>query len=78
MNETKLGNCPIEKVTEREIEVMQLLAHGKSREEISRRLNISSNTVKYHMKSILCKTGFNNSIMLIAYAVTMGLIKMER
>ncbi|MBQ8950794.1 MAG: response regulator transcription factor [Eubacterium sp.] len=78
MTERKLGNCPIGKVTEREIEVMNLLAHGNSREEISNKLNISSNTVKYHLKSILCKTGFSNTVMLVAYAVTAGLIEMER
>ena len=43
--------------------------------EISEEMNISINTVKYHVKTLLGKTGYNNTVMLVAHAVATGLIE---
>lgn len=62
-------------LTEREIELLQLVAQGLSNKAIAQQLNISENTVKYHMKNIFQKTNFQNRTEVAAYAVRNGLIE---
>ena len=62
-------------LTEREIELLQLIARGSSNKAIAQELHISENTVKYHMKNILQKTNLQNRTEVAAYAVRNGLIK---
>jgi len=62
-------------LTEREIELLQLIARGFSNKAIAQQLHISENTVKYHMKNILQKTNFQNRTEVAAYALRNGLIK---
>jgi len=50
----------IEPLSEREIEVLQLIAEGLSNQEISSRLYLSLNTVKAHTRNIYGKLGVNN------------------
>lgn len=54
--------------TEREREILVLLAEGKSNREIAEALVISENTVKYHMKNILDKLHLQNRAQVIAFA----------
>ena len=54
--------------TEREEEILRLLAQGASNREIATALVISENTVKYHMKNILDKLHLRNRAQVIAYA----------
>ena len=49
------GDPALGKLTPREKELLVELAAGKSNQEIARHLNISENTVKYHVHSILEK-----------------------
>lgn len=58
-----------DKLTEREIEVVLLVAEGMHNGEIARSLDISRNTVKTHLRSILYKLNLDNRIQLAAYAV---------
>lgn len=44
-------------LTKRQLEVLKLVAEGKSNKEISQQLLISPNTVKYHISSIMAKLG---------------------
>lgn len=64
---------PEDDLTEREREVLQLLARGQSNKEIGAALYISENTVKYHTKNILDKLHLRNRAEVVAYAVRHGL-----
>ena len=60
-------------LTAREIEVLRLIAEGKSNREIADALVISINTVTNHVKSILSKTGTTNRTEASAYAHRHGI-----
>ena len=55
-------------LTDREVEVLQLLAAGMSNREIGERLYISTNTAANHVRSILLKTGAANRTQAAMYA----------
>lgn len=57
-------------LTDREIEVLRLLADGLSNQEIGARLHISTNTAANHIRSILMKTGAANRTQAAMYAAT--------
>jgi DNA-binding CsgD family transcriptional regulator len=59
-------------LTRREQQVLQLLAQGKSSEEISQSLFISKQTVDTHRKNLLKKTGCANTAELMSEAVRRG------
>ena len=50
------------KLTKREYEILQLLAKGMTREEIAKKLYISSETVKMHVKNLYKKLKAKNKI----------------
>ena len=60
-------------LSQREVEVLCLLATGKSNQEIADALFISLNTVATHVRSILTKTGCINRTEAAAYALRHGL-----
>ncbi len=64
-------------LTNRELEVLRLAATGISNPQIATRLQISVNTVKAHIKSILEKLNLENRTQLAAYATRKGLITQE-
>ena len=64
----------VEPLTEREIELLRLLAEGLSNDEISRRLFISLNTTKWHLKSIFGKLAAGNRTQAVARAREIGII----
>jgi DNA-binding NarL/FixJ family response regulator len=61
-------------LSEREIEVLRLLAEGKGNAEIAAELFISPKTVKNHIASILMKLQIENRIQAAVYAVRAGII----
>lgn len=63
-----------EKLTEREIEVLKLVARGNSNPQIAAELCITVNTVKSHLKSILGKLQLDNRTQVAAYAAQSGLL----
>ncbi len=65
-----------ERLTEREREVLQLVAEGRTNQEIADKLFISIKTVLRHRTSIMEKLGFHNRTELIKYAISIGLIEM--
>ena len=69
--------APVESLTEREVEVLHLVAQGASNPEIAERLCISINTVKTHLKSILDKLQVDNRTQAATYAVQCGLVEMD-
>ena len=67
----------LEQVTARELEVLRLAATGASNPQIAQTLQISVNTVKAHVKSILEKLNLENRTQLAGYATRKGLITQE-
>jgi DNA-binding NarL/FixJ family response regulator len=61
-------------LTQRENEILQLLAKGGSNKEIANALSISEHTVKIHLKNILKKLHMNNRIQAAIYAHEQGLV----
>ncbi len=67
--EEKIAPCPL---SEREAEVLRLIAEGKNTKEIAGELIISKNTVDAHRRHIMDKTGCNSIASLIRYAIREG------
>jgi len=63
-----------EALTEREIDVLRLVAQGASNPQIAEDLHITVNTVKVHLRNILSKLQLDNRTQAAAYAVQSGLI----
>ena len=73
---TETGQSGYERLTEREREVLQYVAEGRTNQEIADCLFISIKTVLRHRESIMEKLGFHNRTELIKYAISKGLIEM--
>lgn len=63
-----------ETLTDREIEILKLIAQGYTNVEISEQLFLSPLTVKTHRNNILKKLNINNTAALVKYAVNLGII----
>lgn len=61
-------------LTSREIDVLELVAEGKTNKEIASTLVIAENTVKIHLRNILEKLHLQNRIQAAVYAVRQGLV----
>jgi two-component system, NarL family, nitrate/nitrite response regulator NarL len=73
-NKTINQQTGVEELSEREIEVLKLVAQGCSNPDIAEALHISVNTVKSHIKNILGKLQLENRTQVAAYAVQAGLV----
>ncbi len=67
---------PPELLTEREMEVLQLLGKGKTNKEIGAELFITERTVKFYVSAILSKLSANNRTEAVTIAVQRGLIQL--
>lgn len=65
---------PDSEPTAREMDVLKLVASGSSNKEIALTLEITENTVKYHLRNIMEKLHLRNRAQVAAYAVSKGLI----
>ena len=74
LREIRTPEQSVEVLTEREKEVLQLLALGKSNQEISRELHIAEQTVKSHVSHILAKLGVPSRTHAALYAIRAGLV----
>lgn len=61
-------------LSERELEVLRLMARGKSNLEISTALSIAEGTVKFHVKNILSKLGVGDRTQAMIVALKRGII----
>ena len=61
-------------LSDRELEVLRLIANGKDNAEIARELFISPKTVKNHISNILMKLQIDNRIQAAVYAVRSGIV----
>jgi two-component system, NarL family, response regulator LiaR len=66
-----------EALTERELEVLKLLAQGMPNKEIASQLVISERTAKFHVSSIMGKLGATNRTEAVALAAQKGLITLH-
>ncbi|HLX56467.1 MAG TPA: LuxR C-terminal-related transcriptional regulator [Ktedonobacteraceae bacterium] len=67
----------IEPLSERELEVLQLITHGDSNQEIADRLVITLDTVKRHVTHIFEKLGVHNRVQAVAKSRALGLLSHE-
>jgi DNA-binding NarL/FixJ family response regulator len=72
-----LAALPIEELTEREREVLSLLAQGMPNKEIASHLVISERTAKFHVSSIMSKLGATNRTEAVTLAAQRGLITLH-
>lgn len=63
-----------EALSEREIEVLRLVAAGNSNRELGARLNITEQTAKAHMKRIVAKLGANDRTHAVTIALDRGIL----
>lgn len=63
-----------EKLTERETEVLRLLAQGQANKEIAHTLQLGEKTIKFHVSNILAKLGVPSRTQAALYAVRIGLV----
>jgi NarL family two-component system response regulator LiaR len=78
--EIRLSHDPqpaYEALTERELEVLRLLAQGMPNKEIAAHLVISERTAKFHISSIMGKLGATNRTEAVALAAQKGLITLH-
>jgi DNA-binding NarL/FixJ family response regulator len=69
-----LPEPPTEALTPRELEVLQLIAHGLPNKTIAQRLAISDHTVKFHVNAILSKLNAQSRTDAVVRAARLGLI----
>ncbi len=70
----RVSNDPYGKLTEREREILKLLAEGFSAAEIAEMLVITPKTVEGHKTNLMAKLGIHNRIELVKYALRKGII----
>lgn len=67
----------LEELTEREREVLALIAEGQSNQEIADALVISIKTVNRHRENIMAKLNLHSRVELVRYAIEKGLIELK-
>jgi len=70
-------NAPLETLTEREVEVLQLAGKGITNRQIADQLSISHRTVQAHLSHIFDKLGVGSRTEAVVYALRQGLLAFE-
>ena len=73
VSSTKIGDD----LTEREMEVLRLLAHGRTNREIAEELVVGAETVKTHVGNILAKLHLAHRTQAVIHALKQGLISLD-
>ena len=79
MREVRIPENPetLEALTERETEVLKLVARGQANKQIARNLYIGEKTVKTHVRNILMKFSVRSRTQAALYAARYGLVSLE-
>ena len=72
--EARVVHPPSEALTERELEVLRLVAEGLPNKAIAARLNVSDHTVKFHLNGVLRKLGAQSRTDAVVRATRLGLL----
>jgi len=75
LNNFRHASVEIQPLTDRERELLTLIASGFSNKDMAQRLFVSENTVKFHLKNVFGKLSVNSRIQAITAARQMGLLK---
>jgi DNA-binding NarL/FixJ family response regulator len=75
--ETSVGLNPLEKLSPREREILQLVAEGKTSQEIAERLSISPKTVDTYRSRLMRKIEVEDVAGLVKFAIQHGVISLE-
>jgi len=73
----RLRGDPESQVSEREIEILRLVAQGASNKEIARELHISDSTVKAHLLHIFDKLGVTDRTAAVTTALRRGIMRLD-
>jgi len=68
------AEAPVEQLTARELQVLQLLARGLPNKQIALQLGISEHTVKFHVSSIYARLGVSSRTEAVRRGVQQGLV----
>jgi DNA-binding NarL/FixJ family response regulator len=68
---------PVEVLTPRQREVLQLVAEGHSTKEIAQRLDLSVKTVESHRSQLMERLGIHDVSGLVRYAIRLGIVRVE-
>jgi len=71
----KVGGQVTDALSEREREVLNLIAQGKANKEVATELSLSESTVKTHVSNIFSKLGVNDRTGAVTTAIQKGIIK---
>lgn len=71
---TAAPDKPAHGLTDRELEVLELVAQGKTNSDIARELYITTKTVKYHLSGVFAKLAVRNRTEAATFALSHGLV----
>lgn len=71
------GTSPLDRLTMRQREVLQLIAEGHTTQEIAQILEISSKTVETHRMQLMTRLDIHDIAGLVRYAIRVGLVVLE-
>lgn len=74
----KCKQLPLEIMTPRQREILQLIAEGNSTKEIAFKLNVSIKTVESHRKQLMDRLQIHDIAGLVRYAIKIGIVSSEK
>jgi DNA-binding NarL/FixJ family response regulator len=75
LSRQKSSDLADEMLSDREVAILRLMSEGLSNQEISMRVSLSENTVKYHLKNIFQKLHAHNRTEAVTFAMRSGLLE---
>lgn len=77
LRESDGSGDPLDQLTDRQREVLKLIAEGRTTREIADRLNVSAKTVETHRSQLMDRLNIRNVPGLVKLAIRMGLVDIE-